>query len=106
TMNAKNNIDRRGFITSSATALAGLTIVPSHVVSGLGYVAPSDKLNVAAIGIGGKGVQNIPSVAETENIVALCDIDWSNYTARMFSRYPKAKKHKDFRIMLDNQKDI
>ncbi len=105
-MPTKNNINRRGFISHTATALAGLTIVPSHVVSGLGHVAPSDKLNVAAVGIGGKGIQNISSVGATENIVALCDIDWSNYTARIFSRYPKAKKHKDFRLMLDNQKDI
>jgi len=47
-------ISRRGFIETSTVALAGLTIVPSHAVSGLGHRVPSDKLNVAGVGIAGR----------------------------------------------------
>lgn len=100
------SISRRGFVTTSATALAGLTIVPSHAVTGLGHIAPSDKLNVAGIGIGGKGRSDIDAVAKTENIVALCDVDWNGAVEKVFNAYPPAKRYKDFRIMLDTQKDI
>ncbi len=99
-------ISRRGFIGTSATALAGLTIVPSHTVSGLGHTAPSDKLNVAGIGFGGRGKSVLANVAKTENIVALCDVDWNKSVEGVFATYPGAKRHKDFRLMLDNQKDI
>ena len=69
-------ISRRGFIETSSVVLAGLTIVPRHAVSGLGHTAPSDKLNVAGVGISGMGRVNLENVAKTENIVALCDVDW------------------------------
>jgi predicted dehydrogenase len=103
---ASKNISRRGFIGTSTVALAGLTIVPGHAVSGLGNIAPSDKLNIAGVGIGGMGRNNLVNVAKTENIVALCDVDWSEQTGRVFKTYPGAKQYKDFRLMLDNQKDI
>ena len=99
-----NNFSRRHFIGASATALAGMTVVPSYAVSGLGHVPPSDKLNIAGIGIGGKGkvnLQNMPG----QNMVAMCDVDW-DYAAPVFETYPKAKKWKDFREMLEKQKDI
>jgi predicted dehydrogenase len=99
-------ISRRGFIETSSLALAGLTIVPSHAVSGLGHIAPSDKLNVAGVGISGMGRVNLENVARTENIVALCDVDWREATSLIFNTYPGAKQYKDFRIMLDKQKDI
>jgi predicted dehydrogenase len=101
-----NAISRRGFISTSASALAGITIVPSHVIAGLGHTAPSDKLNLAGIGIGGMGTGNLARFAKTQNIVAICDCDWTNFTARTFSTYPNAVKYKDYRVMLDKQKDI
>jgi len=61
--------DRRKFIKSTGLALAGITIVPSHVVSGLGHVPPSDKLNIAGIGVGGMGRSNLRNM-KTQNIVA------------------------------------
>ena len=67
---------RRSFVGTTGAAIAGLTILPSNVISGLGYRAPSDKLNIAGIGIGGVGATNIRNVAGSENIVALCDVDW------------------------------
>ena len=99
-------INRREFVQSSTLATAGFTIVPAFAVSGLGHTAPSDKLNVAGIGIAGMGRGNLANVAKTENIVALCDVDWGEATAKVFKTYPKAKQYKDFRIMLDTQKDI
>lgn len=103
---ATGAFSRRGFLGISATAMAGFTIVPRHAVSGLGYTSPSDKLNVAAVGFGGKGASNIAAVSKTENIVALCDVDWSAPVEKVFALHPNAKRYKDYRIMLDKQKDI
>src|SRR5690554_5504835 len=99
-----NKISRRKFISNAVATSAGLTIIPSHVVSGLGHKAPSDRLNIAGIGIGGRGYINLRNV-ETENIVSLCDVDW-DYAANTFKRWPMAKQYKDYRRMLDEQKDI
>lgn len=92
-------ITRRKFISTSSTVLAGISIVPSNVIAGLGHKAPSDKLNIAGIGIGGRGFGNLKEL-QSENIVALCDVDW-NYSKRVFDHFPKAKKYKDWRVMYD-----
>jgi predicted dehydrogenase len=97
--NDNNGISRRNFMKGSAFAVAGITIVPSHVVSGLGHIAPSDKLNIAGIGVGGKGRFNLRNM-NTQNIVALADVDWK-YSQKTFNDYPKAKKYKDYRKMMD-----
>ncbi|MDR2621540.1 MAG: Gfo/Idh/MocA family oxidoreductase [Dysgonamonadaceae bacterium] len=65
-----------------------------------GQTAPSDKLNIAAVGIGGMGHSNINAVKGTENIVALCDVDWK-YAKSVFDENPKAKQYKDWRKMYD-----
>jgi predicted dehydrogenase len=98
------NMSRRTFIGNTAKASAAFTILPGHVISGLGHKAPSDKLNVAAVGIGGKGA-NLISQLEDQNIVALCDVDWK-YAAHIFNEHPNARKYKDFRKMLEEAKDI
>lgn len=92
---------RRKFLKTSALAAAGLYIVPSKVVSGIGHgqIAPSDKLNIAGIGIGGKGHANLLAM-NAENIVALCDVDWK-YSQACFNDFPKATKYKDYRKMFD-----
>jgi predicted dehydrogenase len=87
-----------------ATAVAAFTIVPRHVLGGAGNVPPSEKLNIAGIGIGGRGEGDLDECG-SENIVALCDVDEA-HAARVFKKYPKAKKWTDFRKMLDEQKDI
>lgn len=94
---------RRSFLAKSA-AVAAFTIVPRHVLGGPGHTPPSEKLNIAAVGIGGKGYSDIQSVA-SQNIVALCDVDW-RVGARAFKAWPQAKKYKDFRVMLDKQPEI
>lgn len=90
---------RREFIKKAAALTAGITIVPNIAVSGLGHRAPSDKLNIAGIGIGGKGHANLKAMA-TENIVALCDVDWK-YANACFNDFPRAKRYWDWRKMFD-----
>ena len=103
-MNKKQNISRRNFIGAGAVAAAGFSIIPRHAVAGLGHIAPSDKLNIAGIGVGGKGKANLRNMVG-QNIVALCDVDWK-YAKPVFDEYPNAKQWKDYRKMLDEQKDI
>lgn len=94
-----SNNSRRDFLKKAGLVSTGITILPNHVVSGLGHKAPSDKLNIAGIGIGGKGSANLRGMA-TENIVGLCDVDWK-YADRCFKSYPKAKQYWDWRKMFD-----
>ncbi len=98
-----SDISRRKFIGNVATATAGLTILPSFAVSGLGHIAPTDKLNIAAVGVGGVGGTNVKNCA-SQNIVALCDVDWS-YAAETFKAYPNARKFADYRKMFDEMGD-
>jgi len=102
---SEKGISRRSFVGTVATA-AGITLVPRHVLGGRGYKAPSDKLNIASVGAGGQGATNIAHCAEVgENIVALCDVD-DDRAAKTFQKYPNLPKYKDFRKMLEKQKDI
>jgi len=98
-----NNLSRRKFLATTAGAAAAFTILPGKVVSGLGHKAPSDKLNIAGIGIGGMGHSNLNAL-KSENIVALCDVDWA-YAAGTFGDFPSAKKYWDWRKMYDEMKD-
>jgi len=101
-----NKINRRDFLKSAAVASAApalLSIVPRHVL-GLGQTPPSEKLNVAGIGIGGKGAADLVEL-EGENIIALCDVD-PNYAAKTVARYPGARFYTDYRLMLEKEKGI
>ena len=101
----KSGISRRKFIGGSMAAAAGVSIVPRHVLGGVGFTAPSDKLNIAGVGVGGMGNANLNHIKD-QNIVALCDVDWK-YAQRTFDAYPKAKKYWDWRKMYDEMdKDI
>ncbi len=100
----QNMISRKDFLSKTAAAAAGISILPSYVVSGLGYKAPSDKLNIACVGVGGRGFGVIRQIEESENIVALCDVDW-RYSQEAFNHYPNAKKYWDWRIMFDEMGD-
>lgn len=101
--NSENSVSRRKFLGTAAAAAAGFTIVPSRVVAGLGYTPPSDKLNIAGVGVGGMGFANLKNL-ESENIVALCDVDWK-YSKRVFDHYPNAKRYWDWRRMYDEMKN-
>ena len=96
-----SDISRRDFLKTGAAALAGLTIAPSSILGkSFGHVPPSDKLNIAAVGIGGMGNANLKNMEKTDNIVALCDVDW-RYAKPVFERLPNAKRYYDYRKMYD-----
>ena len=99
----RNPMSRRRFL-AAAGATAMLGVLPKDGYGGPKRLRPTDKLNIAGIGIGGMGGANLRNL-EAENIVALCDVD-SQYAAETIKRYPKAKIYKDFRIMFEKQKDI
>ncbi|MDZ7314785.1 MAG: Gfo/Idh/MocA family oxidoreductase [candidate division KSB1 bacterium] len=95
---------RRSFLKNSSLVIGAFTIVPRHVLGGPKYTAPSDKLYIAAIGAGGQAAWDLEQL-ESENIIALCDVDWER-AADSFKKYPKANRYKDFRVMLDREKSI
>jgi len=104
-------VSRRTFVGSVAAA-AGFMIVPRHVLGGVGYQAPSDTLNIAAVGYAhGMGSSNIRACSN-DNMVALCDVDESEAAIKAVTRSkimdmcPNAVRYKDYRVMLEKQKDI
>ena len=98
---------RREFLKYGAAA-STFFIVPRHVLGGLGFTPPSDQLNLAAIGSGGKGASDIRLAAGDgkERVIALCDVDFGGSAAKTVEAFPNAKRYADFREMLDKEKDI
>lgn len=103
----KGSISRKNFIKTSALA-SSFYFVPRHVLGGVGYTAPSDRLNLAAIGAGGKGSSDIrnASVNGRERVSALCDVDFSGSATNTVEEFPDAKLYSDYREMLDQETDI
>ncbi len=97
-MKQNDRISRRHFMSASA-AVAAFTLVPRHVLGGPAFVPPSEKLNIAHIGIGGRGGAQLGG-CDSENYVALCDVD-ERRAGGAFNKYPNAKRFTDFRKMLD-----
>jgi predicted dehydrogenase len=99
-----SGISRRHFFFGSVLAGAvpagGFGSVPS--LKALGFKSPNEKLNIAAIGAGGKGYTDITQCAPTENIVAFADPD-EKRAAKTFEEFPKVPRYKDFRQMLDKE---
>ena len=93
----KGEVSRR---TAVATGLAPF-VVARHVLGGVGYQAPSDKLAIAAVGVGGMG-KNYLNGCKDEAIVALCDLDF-DFSAPVFKTYPSARVYRDFRQMFDKE---
>ena len=91
---------RRKFIKNVSVAATGFFIIPRHVL-GRGFVAPSDKLNIAGIGAGGKGESDLAEFSKSPavNIISLCDVD-DRSSVKSRSRFPKASYYKDYREML------
>jgi hypothetical protein len=103
----EKNISRRNFLKQGAAAAASMIILPNIIPStvlgktaGGNHIAPSDKLNIAAVGIGGMGHADLNAIKATENVVALCDVDWK-YAAKVFEEYPNAKRYWDWRKMFE-----
>ena len=102
-MKTTQSLSRRQ-VLAAGSAAAAVTIVPRHVLGAPGQKPPSEKLNIAGVGLNGMGAGDVHNCAG-ENIVALCDVD-QNVLNRLARQYPKAKHHTDFRKMLESQKDI
>ena len=100
-----STISRKDFVRNAAILGGAFFIVPRHVL-GRGFIAPSDKLNIAGIGAGGKGESDLSEFAKSQfvNIVALCDVD-DRQSAKSRERFPKATYYKDFREMLAKEKN-
>ena len=96
---------RRQFLTNAGIATAGLVMMPSMAAAMNKNKSKSDKLNIAGVGVGGRGF-GVLKAMESENIVALCDVDWK-YAKGCFDYFPKAKRYWDWRKMFDEMgKDI
>ncbi len=116
-------LSRRTFVAGAAQAAFGAMIVPRHVLGGPGWRAPSDTLNVAIVGAGGRGTESAQEFGQ-ENIVAVCDVDFQYVERRVLERtkerdgtprpkglrwqeqFANAARYADFRVMLERQKDI
>src|SRR5216684_2017569 len=99
-------LSRRKFIAMASTGAAAFSIIPNFTVSGLGHVAPSDKLYIAAIGCGGEGENDIHhyAIAPKKNAVVafLCDVD-DRMAAPRRKEFPKAGFYKDWREMFHKE---
>ena len=100
---AIDHSSRRSFLKNTGLAAAGFIIIPRHVL-GRGYLAPSDRLTIASIGVGGKGQSDIEAFAKTgkADIAFLCDVD-DRRAATTVKNFPKAKYYRDWREMLDKE---
>jgi len=99
-MKTQVSLTRRQFLSSAGTAVAGIMVVPRHVVAASGQTPPSEKLNLAAIGIGGQGGSDLDQLAPGSNVVALCDVD-ERRAAKTFAKFPSARRYRHFDKMLD-----
>ncbi|HVK97651.1 MAG TPA: Gfo/Idh/MocA family oxidoreductase [Flavisolibacter sp.] len=99
-----NHTSRRDFVKNTAIATAGFIILPRFVLGGKGYVAPSDRLVVAGIGVGGKGESDIMNFFKSgkADIAYLCDVD-DRRAANSVKAFPKAKYYRDWREMMDKE---
>lgn len=104
---SKIRITRRGFLAGAAAAVAAGCATGTRTGKAparLSTVSPNERVNVAAIGAGGKGSSDIRG-CRSENIVALCDVDWHR-AAATFEEFPDAARYKDFRKMLEDMPEI
>src|SRR5262245_13133469 len=93
-------LTRRQFVKKAGATVALFSIVPRYVIAGSGQTPPSERLNIAGIGVGGMGAGDIGAVAPNNNIVALCDVD-TKQAAATLKKFPDAKQYRDFRKMFD-----
>ncbi len=99
-----DNNSRRKFLKNGLSLAAGFYIMPRHVLGGKGFTAPSDRLTIAGIGVGGKGESDINEFFKSgkADIAFLCDVD-DRQAAKSRARFPKAKYYKDYREMIDKE---
>src|ERR1019366_3757171 len=99
-----SSTSRREFLRNTAITAAGFIILPRHVLGGKGFIAPSDRLLIASVGVGGKGESDIANFFKSgkADIAFLCDVD-DRSAATTVKNFPKAKYYKDWREMFDKE---
>ncbi|MHB1297578.1 MAG: Gfo/Idh/MocA family protein [Gemmatimonadaceae bacterium] len=102
------SIDRRAFVGSAAAAGALAAIPrPLHALADSPYASgsrqPGQKLRIACIGVGGMGNSDVRGVSG-EELVAFADVDWKQ-AERSFREFPKARRYKDYREMLEKERN-
>jgi predicted dehydrogenase len=109
-MRKGRGISRREFLGGAAAAAAAFTLVPRHVVAASGQAQPSARINLACVGMGGQGTNDLKEFSADGgvNIVAICDVDWKTYEAKIGAKkypdpaaYAAAKRYTDFRKMFE-----
>lgn len=108
-----DTLKRREFLKKSAAAAFGFTILPSYLASARAVGAtlpPSQRVNLACIGVGGRARAVIPSLVKggLAEVVALCDVDFESSARGLkenLERFPKARRFQDFRVMLEKMGD-
>src|SRR6266511_5062310 len=93
-----HSLTRRQFVKRTAVVSAALAF---PFVARRNVLGANNRLNIAGIGVGGKGASDVANV-DNENIYALCDVDEAR-AAGIFKKYPQAKPFKDFRVMLEKE---
>jgi predicted dehydrogenase len=100
TMKHLSTLSRRNFLRATGASISAFSLVPSHVLGAAGQPPPSERLNIAGIGVGGMGGGNMDGLGSSNNIVALCDVD-SRRSEATLAKFPQARQYQDFRKMLD-----
>ena len=98
---ANSILSRRNFLKRGTLGFGGLCF---PFVSRLPVLGANNRLHIGAIGAGGKGGVDI-GYCSAENVVALCDVDQRN-AAGTFAKFPKATRYRDFRSMLQREKQL
>jgi hypothetical protein len=120
---------RRTFLKQTFKYSAAAMILPRHVLGGKGFVAPSEKVNIAIIGTGGQGIVNIKNLFKEDDaqIVAIADPNLESDYSRFYyggtaGRGPalkllhenqeesgteiRSQEYSDYRVLLDREKNI
>jgi predicted dehydrogenase len=101
----EGSFSRRNFVKGAAVSAGLFSIVPRHVLGGAGYTAPSDKITLGGIGIGGVGHPQLKSCQEAGfEIVALCDVD-DVHAKKSYDHFPQARRYRDFRELIAREGD-
>jgi predicted dehydrogenase len=110
--NNSSSITRRRFLADSTKAVSALALAPGFIASAASpenrrKLSPNDKLNIAFVGVAGRGGDNLREItgAEDVNLAALCDVDEANLN-QVGAKYPTAKRYRDYRRMLEAEKSL
>jgi len=105
--NESSRVSRRRFLGRTTLAAAAFQVIPGSILGLNGATSANNKLNLAAVGASGQGRSDLDSLTKSGqvNVVALCDVDW-RHAAGSFQKWSEAKRYKDYRLMLDEVKEI